>query len=108
MGPERGGSKKSFCPKRAGAGESRYLLVVSTGKPGNGESVLTIAHSRREKLSPTLSPASEGWLGTTNGTDPSNRPKHSVDLRIAHLHDDLMILSCKARTACGCRTGRRS
>jgi hypothetical protein len=57
MGPESRGSKKSFCPSRAAAGESPYLLVVSTGRPGNGESVLTIAHSKGERPS-----ALKDWL----------------------------------------------
>src|SRR5215472_10897807 len=49
MGPESRGSKNSFWPNKAAAGESRYLFVVSTGKFGNGESVLMTAHSCGEK-----------------------------------------------------------
>src|SRR6267378_8345808 len=77
MGPARRGSKKSFCPRRAAAGESRYLLVVSTGKAGNGESVLMIAHSWREKPSPP----SPDWPHATNVRD-TNRLDHSADFRI--------------------------
>src|SRR5947209_4197339 len=51
MGPESRGSKKSFCPRRAAAGESRYLLVRSSGSPGSGESVLITTHSWGEKSS---------------------------------------------------------
>src|SRR6266700_2811996 len=43
------GSKKSFCPSSAAAGESRYLFVVSIGRAGRGESALMIAHSSGEK-----------------------------------------------------------
>src|SRR5580765_3746783 len=50
IGPESRGSKKSFCPRSAAAGESRYLFVASTGSAGSGESVLTMAHSEAEKI----------------------------------------------------------
>src|SRR5258708_29279187 len=115
MGPERRGSKKSFCPRRAAAGESRYILVVSTGSAGNGERVLMIAHSWREKPSCFLSSESEDCfkLGSANGlalspseavsseypketasaTDTTNRPNHSVDLRIVHLHAESQFWS---------------
>src|SRR6266849_3075345 len=76
MGPESRGSKKSFCPSRAAAGESRYLLVVSTGRAGNGESVLIIAHSCGEKPSPP------DWPHATNVRDTNNRLDHSADFRI--------------------------
>src|SRR5436190_18281235 len=54
IGPESRGSKKSFWPRSAAAGESRYLLVASTGSAGRGESVLTMAHSSAEKGCGTL------------------------------------------------------
>src|SRR5437764_2559815 len=86
MGPERRGSKNSFCPRRAAASESRYLLVVSTGRSGNGERVLMVAHSCW--LKPSL-PESADWLRAAVATmrnDPSNTasntPNHSADLRI--------------------------
>src|SRR4051812_30668446 len=39
IGPESRGSKNSFWPRSAAAAESRYLLVVSTGGAGSGDSV---------------------------------------------------------------------
>src|SRR5437763_14805123 len=86
MGPERRGSVNSVCPRRAAASESRYLLVVSTGRSGNGERVLMVAHSCW--LKPSL-PESADWLRAAVATmrnDPSNTasntPNHSADLRI--------------------------
>src|SRR5215471_7492136 len=67
IGPERRGSKKSFCPKRAAASESRYLFVVSTGRSGKGERVLIIAHCLGEKPSPLSWP--EDWPETANTAD---------------------------------------
>src|SRR6266478_7039710 len=87
MGPARRGSKKSFCPRRAAAGESRYLLVVSTGRAGNGESVLIIAHSWGEKPSPP------DWPHATKVNDTNNRLDHDTNLRITHLQDDFSVRS---------------
>src|SRR5580692_6207358 len=97
MGPERRGSKKSSWPSSAAAGESRYSLVVSTGKSGNGESVLMTTHSCFEKLTLSVS----GVLlscsfavaappvhpdETARVTVPNTRPNHhSVDFRIVHV-----------------------
>src|SRR5690242_10838151 len=39
IGPASRGSKNSFCPRNAASAESRYLLVVSTGRVGRGERV---------------------------------------------------------------------
>src|SRR5215470_16672275 len=51
IGPERRGSKKSFCPSSAASAESRYLLLVSLGSSGSGESVAITARSAGEKMS---------------------------------------------------------
>src|SRR5215831_477572 len=96
MGPDRRGSKKSFCPRSAAAGESRYLLVVSTGRAGSGDSVLMSAHSCGEKPSlagsvawPTLSlpvgASPNDADRTTKARAPSKRPEDSRNFRIAHL-----------------------
>ncbi len=82
---ERRGSKKSLSQKRR-SGRIAILIVVSRGRPGNGDSVLIIAHSCREKPSLSASSVCEDWLQTTNPADPSNRPKPSAAFRIAHLH----------------------
>src|SRR4029078_4552760 len=50
-GPERRGSKKSFCPRSAAGRELRYVFSVSAGNPGKGDSVLTTAHSWLERAS---------------------------------------------------------
>src|SRR5260370_30566639 len=99
MDPERRGSKKSFCPRRSAAGESRYLLVLSTGRSGNGERVLMISHSSWENISVLLS---GNWLTflvlvaalpecpeEVPNINPSSRPKHSPALRIGPPHGDL-------------------
>src|SRR5690349_3954 len=51
IGPDSRGSKKSFWPSRAAVAESRYLLVVSTGRAGRGERLRMVAHSEGEKPS---------------------------------------------------------
>src|ERR1700742_3758572 len=48
IGPESRGSKKSFCPSSAAAGESAYLLVGSAGRGGSGERAWIIFHSPDE------------------------------------------------------------
>src|SRR5690349_21358008 len=93
MGPERRGSKKSFCPRRAAAAESRYLLVVSTGRAGNGERVLMIAHSCCENpFSLSLLP---DWLESTNA-EPNSRPKHN-DFRKVFIVEPPSLYYCRKR-----------
>src|SRR5205807_8324122 len=105
MGPESRGSKNSFCPRRAAAGEARYLLVVSTVSAGSGESDLITAHSWREK--PSLAELSFSevpffdapwrfcWAVTVapkfsdaianNAKAATTKPKHPVNLRMVYL-----------------------
>src|ERR1051325_113268 len=59
MGPERRGSKNNFCPSSAAAAESRYLLVVSIGRSGSGESVAIKARSAGEKMSLSFARAAD-------------------------------------------------
>src|SRR6516162_6382988 len=103
MGPESRGSKNNFCPRSAAAGESRYLLVVSTGRSGSGDSVFMMAHSWGENPSPpeSFSPAEGLALASTVGvppryhvpiasaTDPSNRATNHVEFVITHLEDEV-------------------
>src|SRR5262245_29913057 len=97
MGPDRRGSKNSFCPRSAAARESRYLLVVSTGRSGSGDNVLMTAHSCGEKPSvdglvtgPTLvlpagaSPHTPDRTPTARAA--SKRLEDHSNFRMAHLH----------------------
>ena len=94
--------EEEFLSEQRRAGESRYLLVVSTGRAGSGESVLRSAQSWGEKPSPPGLPAREmdwHWRGRrpchrstrltfANAAAPSSRTMNQLDFCIAHLGDE--------------------
>src|SRR5260370_14816789 len=73
IGPDRRGSKNSFCPSSAALSELRYLLVVSRGRSGRGESLCSTDQSLA--LNPSASAVSAAVVdATSTGEEPLPQP----------------------------------